>query len=89
MKKKPRDNITKKDVMQLLDETDEKSMEMANYCEKHVLRDCCCDCPHFKPCQRVTDELMDRPVVQGNVIGAFFMSDLLYHMHRRSAFRRE
>ena len=89
MKKKPRDNITKKDVMQLLGETDEKCMEMANYCEKHVLRDCCCDCPHFKPCQRVTDELMDRPVVSGKVIGAFFMSDLLYHMRRWCAIRRK
>ena len=88
MKKKLRNDIKQKDVVELLGITDEQAQKAAKYCDKHAITGLCCECPHFKLCQRVNDELLDRPLHNGKPIGAFFFSDLLYYMNRGGAVLR-
>ena len=86
--KKHRNDIKQKDVTELLGITDEQAQEMAKHCDKHAITEICSECPHFQPCQRVNDELLERPLLKGKPIGAYYMSDLLYYMNRGGAVLR-
>jgi len=85
MKKKLRDDITQADVIKLLNITAPEAQQMASYCRAKILSNVCCECPHFEPCQRVNDELMLHPMLNGKPNGCFFMSDLLYYMKKAGA----
>ena len=69
-------------VVKELNTTKEKVIKMSKYCDRNVISNLCCECKYWEPCQQINKKLYKQTKLNGKLIGAFFMSNLLVEQNK-------